>query len=166
MVLFRGFERTTLAYLTPVGATALCCLAAVTVDSMLAGTCFMLFLLMTTTLYGLIDGCSVTRRLRGSAAFNIELLMVGAMVTIFGAATRFISVAFCGEPSWMFPSLSAKTIGISKILVLERSGAVGDLVGFAAAPTEEEEDAVETPPLLVRTIVNLVGLKDCSCGDD
>lgn len=60
----------------------------------------------------------------------------------------------------MFPSLSANTIGISKILVFDKSGVVGDLIVFIG---DEDVEGTESP-VEVRTMVNLVGLKDC-CWD-
>lgn len=59
----------------------------------------------------------------------------------------------------MLPSLSAKTIGMSKILVFDRSGVGGDLVDLKVALVVGVV-LVETPPE-PRTIVNLVGLNDC-----
>lgn len=61
VALLSGLEITTLANFTPVGVMEVD-LLRVTDDSKFGGTCFMFPLLMTTTLLGFIEGCSVMRR--------------------------------------------------------------------------------------------------------
>ncbi|EAT39394.1 AAEL008812-PA [Aedes aegypti] len=157
VALFSGLEMTTLAYFTPVGVIEVD-LLRVTEDKTLGGTCFMLLLLMTTTLLGFIEGWSVMMRFMGSVFSMGWLVTAGPMVIMLGGGFEVMSMCFCGEPSGMLPSLSANTMGISKMLVFERSGVGGDLMVFIG----EVDEGVECPerPVDVRTIVNLVGLKD------
>lgn len=159
--LLSGLEMTTLANFTPVGVMEVD-LLRVTEERTLGGTCFMLLLLMTTTLFGFIEGCRVMMRFMGSVFSMGGLDMAGPMVIMFGGGLAVISIDFCGEPSGMLPSLSANTMGISKMLVLDRSGVGGDLMVFMGTVVE---GVVETgTPAELRTMVNLVGLKDCCWG--
>lgn len=97
-----------------------------------------------------------------SVFMTVVLVMAGPMVMMLGVVFGTTSVDFCGDPSWMFPSLSANTIGMSNMFVFDRSGVGGDFMVFIGDTLAMGVDGPEMAPEL-RTIVNLVGLNDWCC---
>lgn len=96
-VLVKGLDSTTLVYFNPEGVPPKV-FGGVAAAITLAGTCLILFLLITTTLFDLIGCCNVINRLADSVLIVGGLEPVDAMVTIF-VEVLGKSYTFCGEPS-------------------------------------------------------------------